>query len=84
MSNPTDFVLTPNGSYDFGEINTVMACAMRRQTGKIKLQVGVQHSNGTGYGLTHIEANHGKQIRSLGYPDVCCFVFDIANNIAQI
>ncbi|MDI9333801.1 MAG: hypothetical protein QM533_05435 [Cytophagales bacterium] len=82
--NPALFILAPNESFDFGEITPAMAQTMRRQAGKIRLQTGIQHSNGTGFGLLHIEANHGKQIRALGYADVQSFVFDIASNIAQV
>ncbi len=68
------FVSAPNGSLVFGEITSEMALAAGRQAGKIRLQQGVQNADGTGYGLTHIEANHGKQIRQAGYASVERFV----------
>jgi hypothetical protein len=69
-----EFVLTSDGSVNFGEITADMAKVMGRQAGKIRLQQGVQNSDGTGYGLAHIEANHGEQIRGAGYESVEQFV----------
>jgi hypothetical protein len=80
----TRLVAAPGGGFDYGEINYEMATAMRRQKGKIRLQSGVHNDNGTGFGLVHIEANHGKQIRALGYSDVPNFVYEIASNIHQV
>jgi hypothetical protein len=80
----TTLVSAPDGGFDYGEINQEMAVAIRRQAGKIKLQNGVHNDNGTGFGLLHIEANHGKQIRALGFPDVPSFVYEIASNIHQV
>jgi hypothetical protein len=84
LSDSSRLIPAPNGSFDFGAITPAMAQAMRRQAGRIRLQAGIQHPNGTGFGLLHIEVNHGKQIRALGYLDIESFVFDIASNIAQI
>lgn len=69
-----EFVLASDGSVNFGEITADMAKVMGRQAGKIRLQQGVQNSDGTGYGLAHIEANHGEQIRGAGYESVEQFV----------
>lgn len=81
---PGEFVRAPDGSIDFGEITPEMAGAMRRQSGKIRLQQGVQNSDGTGYGLAHIEANHGKQIRNAGFADATEFVSHVARNFHEI
>lgn len=83
-SDPNSFVPAPDGSIDYGEITPEMAKAMRRQGGKIRLQQGVQNSDGTGYGLTHIESNHGDQIRGLGYKDIPSFVTDAVRNFDEI
>ena len=46
----------------------------------IKLSVGYQDKNGSGYGLTHIEANHGAQIKKEGFASVEDFVSYVAKN----
>lgn len=63
------FIRTPEGELDFGEITEDMARAAGRQAGKIRLQQGDER-----FGLAHIEARHGEQIRSLGYDSVQQFV----------
>lgn len=78
------FVKAPDGSLDFGEITPEMAKAAGRQAGKIRLQIGVQNADGTGYGLVHIEANHGKQIRNAGFESVESFVSEVARTFNQI
>lgn len=84
QTNPNDFVTAPNGSIDFGEITPEIAKAIGRQAGKIRLTNGIQNSDGTGYGLAHIEANHGEQIRSLGYETVENFVQEIASKFSEV
>lgn len=82
--SPQDFIPAPDGGLDYGEITPEMGKAMRRQAGKIRLQHGVQNSNGTGWGLVHIEANHGKQISGLGFGSVQDFVAHVASSIQQV
>jgi hypothetical protein len=84
QSSPQDFIPAPDGGLDYGEITPEMGKAMRRQAGKIRLQHGVQNSNGTGWGLVHIEANHGKQISGLGFGSVQDFVAHVASSIQQV
>lgn len=81
---PEAFVSAPDGSIDFGEITPEMALAMRRQAGKIRLQNGVQNADGTGWGLSHIEANHGDQIRNAGFESVQHFVSHVARNFNEV
>lgn len=50
-----DFVPSPTGEIDYGEITQEMSKAMRRQAGKIRLQRG-----DATFGLQHIEERHGK------------------------
>lgn len=45
---------------------------------------GVQNANGTGHGLVHIEANHGKQIRALGFDPIEGFVSQVASGVQQV
>lgn len=79
-----DFVQSPSGGIDFGAITSKQAAAMRRQAGKIRLTQGVQNADGTGHGLAHIEANHGKQIRGAGFASAQEFVLHVAQNFNQI
>lgn len=74
-----DFIQSPSGSIDFGEITPDMAQAMRRQSGKIRLERG-----DADYGLTHIEARHGKQIRNLGFDSIEAFVADAVSKVESI
>lgn len=74
-----EFVAAPDGSVDFGEITPEMAQAMRRQAGKIRLERGDY-----AYGLEHIEARHGDQIRAIGFESVEAFVADAVRHIDSI
>lgn len=84
QGQPTDFIPAPDGGVDYGEITPEMAKAMRRQAGKVRLQQGVQNADGTGWGLAHIEANHGQQIRAMGYGSISDFVAESVRDIDQI
>uniref|UniRef100_A0ABX1PQV5 PLxRFG domain-containing protein n=2 Tax=Aromatoleum anaerobium TaxID=182180 RepID=A0ABX1PQV5_9RHOO len=75
----TEFVPSPDGSIDFGEITSDMAQVMRRQPGKIRLERGDDS-----YGERHIELRHGKDIRALGFRGAAEFVADIAKHIDQV
>ncbi|HRO35393.1 LPD38 domain-containing protein [Thauera sp.] len=81
---PEAFVSAPDGSIDFGEITPEMAQEMRRQEGKIRLQNGVQNANGTGWGLAHIEARHGREIRSAGFESVAAFISDAVSHVDAV
>ncbi|MBQ8422985.1 MAG: hypothetical protein IJY36_01825 [Coprobacter sp.] len=74
--NGRPFVKSSDGSTVFGEIT--------EDTGftpaPIKLSEGYQDDDGKGYGLAHIEANHGAQIRSAGFGSVKDFVSYVAQN----
>ena len=78
------FINAPDGSMDFGAITPEQGKIMGRQAGPIRLQQGVQNPDGTGWGMEHIEARHGEQIRSLGFPDAQSFVYEIINNVETI
>jgi hypothetical protein len=43
-----EFVLTKNGSLDFGEIPSEIAGVIKRQEGKIRLRIGVEIDNAIG------------------------------------
>ena len=74
--NGRQFVISPSGNTVFGEI--------REDSGltpaPIKLSEGVQGEDGKGYGLAHIDANHGAQIRKAGFASVEDFVSYVAKN----
>lgn len=46
----------------------------------IKISEGYQDENGKGYGLRHIEAGHGDEIRNAGFSSVDAFVSYVAKN----
>ena len=76
--NGHPFVLTSAGELAFGNIG--------KETGlvpaPILLSEGVITNSKTnaGYGLVHIEARHGEQIRNAGYPSVVAFVEEVAKH----
>ncbi len=74
--NGHPFVLSSNGTTTFGEITENSGL----QPAPIKLSEGYQDENNKGYGLAHIEANHGKQIRNAGFNTVEDFVLYVAQN----
>lgn len=71
---------------------TTTFCIMEPESGlkeaPIQLSLGENYvdENGKnhGYGLLHIEAGHGKQIRSAGFPSVEEFVEEVAKNYVDI
>ena len=77
--SPSDFIPAPEGGLDYGEITPVMAKEMRRQAGKIRLRHGTD-----AWGLTHIEARHGKQYESLGFQSAQDFIAQVAGNFNAI
>lgn len=74
--NGLPFVVSENGTTSFGVI--------REESGlpsaPIKLSEGYQDENGKGYGLRHIEAGHGDEIRNAGFSTVEEFVSYVAKN----
>ena len=74
--NGHPFVLSNNGSTTFGVIT--------EDTGlppaPIKLSEGFQNEDKKGYGFLHIEANHGEQIKKMGFSSVEDFVSFVATN----
>ncbi|MDY4555455.1 MAG: helicase-related protein [Prevotella sp.] len=78
------FVISSNGTTIFGEVGADSGLT----AAPIKLSVGenVKDDNGTnhGYGLLHIEAGHGEQIRAAGFASVEEFVEAVARNYDTI
>ncbi len=80
----TDFVTLPDGSVDFAQFPATRLKDMRLlRAAPIRLPRGI-HSLSGGYGLTHIEANHGNEIRAAGYGSVQEFVWDLVNGYNEI
>jgi len=80
-----EFVLTSDGSRDFGEISPEIAREIRRQAGKIRLRIGVQENERGNYGERHIERpDRLRQLRSNGYENARDFVQDVAQNFCSI
>ena len=74
--NGQPFVVSSDGTTTFGEIteDTGLTAA------PIKLSEGVADKKGNGYGLRHIEARHGDQIRKAGFSSVEEFIEQVAKN----
>jgi hypothetical protein len=80
-----DFVLTREGSKDFGEISPQIAQKIRRQAGKIRLRIGKQEGERGNYGEKHIErTDRLKQLQNNGYENARDFVQDVARNYDYI
>lgn len=75
----SDFIESPAGSLEFGEITNEIGREIRRQSGFIRLREG-----DAAWGRAHIEARHGRDILSLGYSGVAEFVADVAGNFDAI
>ena len=74
--NGIPFVKAADGTTVFGEIREDSGL----QPAPIRLSEGFQDADGKGYGLAHIEANHGEQIRDAGFASVEDFVAFVAKN----
>ena len=72
------FVISKNGTTTFGRMESDSGLA----DVPIKLSEGVITNPVTkeGYGLVHIEARHGEQIRNAGFATVVDFVEEVATN----
>ena len=80
-SNGSRFIYASNGSVDFGEIKAETGLP----AGGIRLSEGFQNKETrTGYGLLHLEANHGEEIRSAGFSSVRDFVEFVAKGYQTI
>ncbi|MDR2608889.1 MAG: hypothetical protein LBC57_10915 [Treponema sp.] len=80
-----EFVLTSNGSRDFGEISPEIADQIKRQAGKIRLRVGEQAGKPGDYGESHIERKERiQELRLNGYQNARDFVQDVADGYTAI
>lgn len=82
--NGYPFVISTNGTTTFGEITDDTGLT----PAPIKLSVGFnkvdERGNNIGYGLLHIEAGHGEQIKKAGYSSIESFVEDVTRNYKEI
>lgn len=76
--NGKQFVLTNDGKLSFGEVEKESGLP----SAPILLSEGMITNPSTkdGYGLVHIEARHGDQIRKAGYKSVVDFIENVAKN----
>ena len=74
--NGQPFVVSSDGTTTFGEITEDTGLTVA----PIKLSEGVADKKGNGYGLRHIEARHGDQIRKAGFSSVEEFIEQVAKN----
>ena len=76
--NGIPFVLSPSGDVEFGRITADTGL----QEAPILLSEGMitDPETNAGYGLIHIEARHGDQIRNAGYGSVLDFISEVARN----
>jgi len=74
-----EFVLTRDGSKDFGEITPQIAEEIRRQSGKIRLRVGVHEGKRGDFGEKHIERPERlQQLKDNGYENARDLVQEVA------
>ncbi|MDR2684864.1 MAG: hypothetical protein LBB53_05750, partial [Prevotellaceae bacterium] len=69
-----------NGNIDLGTIKSETGLA----EAPIRLSEGTEYADGKGYGIAHIEKEHGKQIRDAGYNSIGEFVANVASNYTTI
>jgi len=80
-----EFVLTRDGSRDFGEISSEIAKEIRRQAGKIRMRIGKQEDEKGNYGEKHIERpDRLKQLQDNGYENARDLVQNVAANYSSI
>lgn len=78
------YVLTSSGSKDFGEISPEIAKIIKRESGKIRLEIGFQ-KNGHGYGEAHIErSGRIKQLKQNGFENARDYIEFVAKDYDEI
>jgi len=80
-----EFVLTRDGSKDFGEISQEIAKIIKRQAGKIRLRIGKQERDKDNFGEKHIERpDRLHQLQKNGYENARDLVYDVASGYTAI
>lgn len=79
-----EYVLTSDGKRDFGEITCEIAEKIKRESGKIRLEIGFQ-KDGHGYGEVHIErSDRMKQLKKNGFDCARDFIEFVVNKYDAI
>ena len=79
-----EYVLTSDGKRDFGEITSEIAEKIKRESGKIRLEIGFQ-KDGRGYGESHIERSERmKQLRKNGFNNARDYIEFVAKDYDAI
>ena len=84
ISKPEEFLKSPRGAMEWGEIDKDLAAKIGRQAGPIKLQFGTQEASEGRHGWVHIKAGHEREILSSGYPNIDQYIHDVTQNFAQV
>ena len=80
-----EFVLTLEGSKDFGEISPEIAQIIKRQAGKIRLRIGVHKEKRSDFGEKHIERPERlNQLKKNGYNNARDLVQDVSDSFDVI
>ena len=82
-----EYVLTKDGSKDFGEITPEISKIIGRQAGKIRFTKGYQNPNDEGDGFGEEHFNRSKRIKQLndaGYNNSRDFVEDVSKHFNKI
>ena len=74
--NGLHFVIAPDGSLDFGQIDDGTGL----QPAPIRLSEGLQNKNKSGYGFIHIDDKHGKEIKKAGFKSTLDFISFVAKH----
>ena len=80
--NGQQFVLNSNGELEFGKIDK--ESGLRNVPILLSEGVITDPATNAGYGLVHINARHGEEIRKAGYSSVVSFIEDVARNYERI
>ena len=82
-SNPEEFLKSPSGAMEWGEIDKDLAGKIGRQSGPIKLQFGTDEGESR-HGWVHVKERHEREIRAAGYSNVDQFIHDVSQNYTQV
>lgn len=80
-----EYVLTSNGSKNFGEISPEISKIIGRQAGKIRFRIGVRNDDVGDYGEKHIERpDRLSQLNFAGFNNARDFIEYTCNNFDEI
>ncbi|MBF0487284.1 MAG: flippase [Nitrospirae bacterium] len=83
--NEKDFVKASDGTYDFGRIDKEVADAIGGKEAPVRLQIGKHdYEKDAGYGKTHIDIAHLREIKDAGFNSVEDYIEYIGKNYNTI